>query len=121
MRSLCALGHVPLRPRNLASDVGEPTGSETGIESSEFLKPGAGEDLISGRVVLGSTVLLFLVPQIHKQFSCRRTVTCIVIVAERENLQDFGVAHQRFENLTQFFKSPVRSMKNEGEVGVETM
>ena len=50
-------------------------------------------------IATGSTILLLLVPQIHKQFSCCWSVPGIVIVAERENFQDFGVAHQRFENL----------------------
>src|SRR5437667_4406046 len=46
----------------------------------------------------------FLFPQIHKEFRCCRTVPGIVIIAERENFQDFGVAHRRFENLDPIFQ-----------------
>ena len=42
---------------------------------------------------------MFLVPQVPKEFRCCGTVPGIVIVAERENFQDFGIAHQRFEYL----------------------
>src|SRR5437773_12378487 len=48
---------------------------------------------------LQSTNLLFLVPQIYKEFRCCGTVPGIVIVAEGKNFQDFGVAHKRFEYL----------------------
>src|SRR5690349_15567935 len=46
------------------------------------------------------TILFFLVPQIHKQFSCCWPMPGIVVVAEGENFQGFGVAQQRFENLS---------------------
>jgi hypothetical protein len=49
--------------------------------------------------VCGEVVLHSLVPQIHKEFRCCRTVPGKVIVAEGKNFQDFGVAHQRFEYL----------------------
>src|SRR5436309_13881304 len=51
----------------------------------------------------------FLFPQIHKEFRCCRTVRGIVIIAERENFQDFGVAHHRFERLARICEvaSPV--------------
>ena len=43
--------------------------------------------------------VLLLLPQIHKEFGCCGAVPGVVIVAEGKNLQDFGIAHQRFENL----------------------
>src|SRR6266566_5726561 len=48
---------------------------------------------------LGGTVLLLLVPQIHKEFGCCGAVPGVVIVSECKNLQYFGISHQRFENL----------------------
>ena len=43
------------------------------------------------------TILLFLVPQVPKEFHGRGTVPGIVIVAE--NFQDFGVIHQRLQYI----------------------
>ncbi len=57
-----------------------------------------------GAALGGTVLLLLLAPQIHKEFCCCGTVPGIVIVAEGENFQDFGVAHQRFENLDPIFQ-----------------
>ena len=48
---------------------------------------------------LGSITLLFLVPEIHKEPRCCRTVPRIVVVTESKDFHDFAVAHQRFEKL----------------------
>jgi hypothetical protein len=42
---------------------------------------------------------LFLLPQILKQFDRVRGVPAVVIVGERENLQDFFVGDHRLEYL----------------------
>jgi hypothetical protein len=62
-------------------------------------------------VALGSTNLLFRVPQIHEEFRCCGTVPGIMIVAERETFQDFGylVAAKNF---------PIVSFKNFASSGL---
>jgi len=50
-------------------------------------------------VALGGTILLFLVPQVPEEFCRCWPVPGIVIVAEGKNLQDFGIAHWRFEYI----------------------
>ena len=64
---------------------GKTTDVETEMIYSEFLKPGTGEYPTSRREksesafsLMGGTILLFLVPQIHKQFSCCGTVPGIL-------------------------------------------
>jgi len=47
---------------------------------------------------------LFFVPQVHEEFRCCRTVPGIVIVAESENFQNFGIARQRLEYI-QFLRA----------------
>jgi len=61
-------------------------------------------------VAFGSAILLFLIPQVPKEFCRDWPVPGIVVIGKCKNLQDLGIAHQRFEYLDQFFKSLVRSM-----------
>jgi hypothetical protein len=50
-------------------------------------------------LALGGTILLLHVPQIPKEFCRGWPMPRIVVVAESENFQNFGIARQRFENL----------------------
>src|SRR6266576_5332888 len=49
-------------------------------------------------------ILLFIVPQVPKEFRCRWPMPGIVVVAEGEKLHNFGIAHQGFENLDPIFQ-----------------
>ncbi len=52
-----------------------------------------------------NTILLFLVPQIPEEFDRGGAMPLVMVVRKCKNLQDFGVAHQRFEYL-----NPIRQI-----------
>jgi hypothetical protein len=65
--------------------------------SRGFLNGGAanGQLLVAlPEVALGSTILLLLVPQVPEEFCRGWPVPRVMVVAEGQNFQDFGVAHQ---------------------------
>src|SRR5437016_7694199 len=81
---------------------GAPTARNRGSKSCRVLLwPGRFRSDYLNRI---SLILFFRVPQIHKEFHCGRTVPGIVIVAESENFQDFGVACQRLEYIHPIFQ-----------------
>src|SRR6266481_9074763 len=55
-------------------------------------------------IALGGTILLFLIPQVPKEFCRCWPVPRIVVVAECENFQNLGIAHQRFEYVNPIFQ-----------------
>jgi hypothetical protein len=56
------------------------------------------------QVAPGDTILLFLLPQVPKEFYRCWPMPRIVVVAEGKDFQDFGIAHQRFEYLDPIFQ-----------------
>src|SRR6267143_6616212 len=47
---------------------------------------------------------IVLVPQVPKEFCCRWPMPAVMVIRKCKNLQDFGVARQRFEYLNPVFQ-----------------
>src|SRR6266851_5764940 len=55
-------------------------------------------------VALGGTILLFLIPQVPKEFCSGWSMPRVMVVAECKDFQNFGVAHQRSEYRDPIFQ-----------------